>query len=99
MLYNEKWDKFSLPAFIAWLSTQSANKKYDWYDILHCPLADYLMFCGIERPAGAQLPNGTSGIGLDTLGKNWGYYEILRATPWTYGVALKRARAYANVNP
>lgn len=102
MLYDPKWeqktetkpDTFSVAGLIAWLEQQPSDAKYDWASIDGCVLCNYLRaVTGVDDPAARDWPNGTAGLGFDTLGKNWGYWEICAARPRTYGAALARARA------
>ena len=101
MLYDPKWEKttetkpevFSLAGLIAWLEQQPPEAEYDWPDIDGCLLCNYLRaVTGVKRPAAQQWATSKS-IGFDTLGKNWGYWQICKVQPRTYGAALARARA------
>lgn len=100
MLYDKRWDKpvkadtFSVAGLIAWLETQSPEQEYNWSDIDGCVLCNYLRaVTGVSRPAGTYWVNKTGGLGRNTLGPDWGYWEICQTLPWTYGAALTRARA------
>jgi hypothetical protein len=81
MLYDPKWevkaDPLSLESLIAWLETKDPASTYDFCDLRGNCLVD--QWC---RPLGrsySELPDKIR--------------RIAYATPWTFGAALKRARA------
>lgn len=90
-----KPDTFSLAGLVEWLEKQPRAQSYDWADIDGCVVCNYLRaVTGIQDPAAhIGWPNGTHGFGSDTFGPNWGYFEICKTEPHTYGAALARARA------
>ncbi len=92
MLYNTKWDIYSLAGLISWLEKQPAGSGYNWEDSSSCLMCRYLQSTtGIANPA-RDLPNGFGG---ETI-KDWGlggYWDICETKPWTFGAALERARA------
>jgi hypothetical protein len=91
MLYDPKWEKpevkadpFSLESMIAWLEKQPADKVYDFWDCRECLIYQYLLDAGLPRA-----DYGTAhALGGDDIGG-----KIAHGLPWTFGGALKRARA------
>jgi hypothetical protein len=96
MLYNPEWevevkaDPFSTVSLIAWLEKQPADRAYDYCYPDTCVIAQYLQSQGVEQYT-------IDDRELDKLG--WHNiaqhrdYEIGETQDWTFGGALKRARA------
>ncbi len=103
MLYDKRWDRtetkpdvFSLESLIAWLETKNPTAKYDYCDPLNCLLCQYFRASGLK----------VNSVALNFLWRNGSsrgqpFPEILMhvssgpedAEYWTFGAALKRARA------
>jgi len=94
MLYNPKWQDVvykgvSRREFIAWLETMPPNKQYEYLFAGICAVAQFLQSKGVSREESivdfeSDLKPGDPGYWLD---------RIVSCRPYTYGAALKRARA------
>jgi hypothetical protein len=95
VLYDPKWEGPSLASFIAWLETQNPREKYAFYDCNgRCLLGQYMRAMGIPweyKGDWETTPYMTLGRRLFGNGK----FNVLHDNPWTFGAALKRARAFA----
>jgi hypothetical protein len=91
MLYDPKWDQQtkaepSLAGFIAWLETQQPDGRYDWACRGHCLCDQFFQATGAD-PGDWSLHKKVeraTGVRLDGLAIQH---------PWTFGAALRRARA------
>jgi hypothetical protein len=102
MLYDPKWakqaetkaDPFTLESLIAWLEKQPANSTYPFYNCRgECLFSQYLAHCGFaKRPVDYDREGFR---GWDIL-HNDPLRGIAETEPWTFGAALKRARALAD---
>lgn len=90
MLYDKRWDKklktdpHTVEAFIAWLEKKPAGEKYNWVCINGCVVAQYRRFVHKQFPWPVL---------DDMLGSDAAHRLIGSPKPWTFGAALKRARA------
>jgi hypothetical protein len=82
---KKAWD---LKDFIKWLKTRPADETYDYTEPTKCAIAQYRNARGIQPVAlkSGEIPHP--------------FYMIVhppyRSEPWTFGAALKRARAALN---
>lgn len=99
MLYNPNWkaptktDPMKLESLIAWLERQPADGVYCYIDCGACLLHQYFTEMGFKR---VHMHPDFMKHGDDFVFLPAGYDAIARGrTPesWTYGKALKRARA------
>lgn len=95
MLYDPKWevktkaDPFSLEGLIAWLETKNPDEQYDYWDRSGgCLLGQYVKSLGLKWEYHSDLSRG-----LHDKFANVVLYRIV--APWTFGGALKHARAVA----
>jgi hypothetical protein len=103
MLYDPKWDgkteqkadPFSLASLIAWLEHQASHTSYSYAEPQDCLLCRYFIAMGFND------------VGVNPAVVHWNDFEDERplpqgwdrlalSAPWTYGAALKRARALAS---
>lgn len=105
MLYNPNWkaptktDPTKLESLIAWLERQPADGVYCYYDCGRCLLSQYFTDMGfryvhlsdtrLKHADGLEkLPRGFDAIAVGDSGP-----PHMGCDSWTYGKALKRARA------
>jgi hypothetical protein len=85
--------KPSLDSFIDWLESKPPLGRYDFNNCKgECLLGQYMAYCGIEWTViGPELL-----AYADTADKIFPNTDchVLFEFPWTYGAALKRAKAY-----
>lgn len=100
MLYNPKWeikaDPFSLESLIAWLERQPAGGTYDYCDARRCVLCQYFRAVGFPAPIVAMntvYPNAKLESGIKFPTSFWTVAAGVGDRKWTFGAALKRARA------
>jgi hypothetical protein len=93
MLYDPKWEVptapvVSLEGLIAWLETQKPRRTYK-FDCLNgtCLFSLYTVARGIKYSLFDATPE------WHELHKRWA--SVASKHPWTFGAALKRARALA----
>jgi hypothetical protein len=91
MLYDPRWEqknKNTLLGLIAWLETQDPNTRYDYCDASGCVVGNYLKSLGVT-------PFDLKPEELDALHPclNSVACGTIYPLDWTYGGALKRARA------
>lgn len=94
MLFDPKWEKqaetkadpFALATLIAWLEKQPPEKDYDYCSAADCLIAQYLRQSGIAH---YELDSGE----VDQLGWSDIVHPNCFEDEWTFGAALKRARA------
>lgn len=88
MLYDPKWeqktaaDPLSLESLIAWLEKQPASATYDYRVLDACLIAQWSGRCLLSFEVNALFGGNGSWIAQGEPGANW-----------TFGAALKRARA------
>jgi hypothetical protein len=97
MLYDKRWDAktkadpLTLDALIAWLEPMSRRGTYDFTDHCgECLIGQYMAHLGIPWSMGEY-----RNVVISIFG-NEGHveaYGVLVEGPWTFGDALKRARA------
>jgi hypothetical protein len=84
MLYDPKWGaKFkplSTAGLVAWLETKNPETEYDWKSVDGCLIGKYLA---------AVAPDAVCRYSTTFAG----YFDFAAPKPWTFGAALKRARA------
>jgi hypothetical protein len=97
MLYDPKWnapaDVLSLEGLVAWLETKDPRARYD-YDLCNgkCLYGQYMAHHEISWQK-----SGACGAYLGGHDRrnfcNLVYQTVASELPWTFGAALKRARA------
>jgi hypothetical protein len=94
MLYDPKWKQKttmpSLEGLIAWLETQDLSTSYNYFAPYNCVMGRYIQSCGVEDFGFSpdelrNLHPSFNDIAQDSAN--------LLQEDWTYGGALKRARA------
>lgn len=101
MLYDPKWEKpnvRSIESLIAWLEKQPCDGTYDFTEPSACLLAQYLKFHGATERHDYALGSGEAiayfgDDGVIIHGMPGAKGRADRATMWTFGAALERARA------
>jgi len=86
MLYNKRWDSYSLESLIAWLQAMPPEQTYDARLPSECMLAQFARFNGSPEPSG-------KGCEL-SYRKEWAdiaFGPRGDESEWTFGAALKRA--------
>ena len=74
----------SLLSFVAWLETQRASTKYDWYNVDGCLACRYIEAMGLNILDVRYRDVFNGDVFL--------YHDICKNGEWTYGAALARAR-------
>ncbi len=89
MLYNKRWDKtdpLTLDGLIKWLKMQHPKGGYNFHSAGTCLLDQYIKY--------ATGKSGYSGhLHFKICGGDDQYMKIAGEKPWTFGAALKRAKA------
>ena len=80
MLYDPKWDVFTIESFAAWLETKPENESYNFTEADNCAAAQYLKAKGIKN----------YNISVFQL-RELGWFDIVNAYPWTFGAASRHA--------
>jgi hypothetical protein len=95
MLYDPKWevkaDILTMESLIAWLEKQNPRKRYKFWDLSgKCLYGLYMASHGI-----IWRESGGSDLGGEERSKfcAFVYGRVAAAEPYTFGAALKRARA------
>jgi hypothetical protein len=92
MLYDKKWDRFSLDNFIEWMEKQPKNKKYDFGDSLSCALAQWLK----SNSSNGIIDYGDgSSFSYKIEGREYNFEhfrKIVAMEPHKFGAAIERAR-------
>lgn len=101
MLFNPKWeapvksDPMSLDSLIAWLEKQPASGAYSYIDAANCMLCKYFRSHGLDI-----FDLDCSGYSVHGSSDNHEYPYVFAEIAnghsdrsWTFGAALKRARA------
>lgn len=84
MLHNPDWDKTpSFDGFVAWLQQQDPKKKYDYWDVHRCPIAQYLETVGTTYSEFCAAGNAG-------MLRRWNGH-VTAGGRQTLGAALKRA--------
>jgi hypothetical protein len=97
MLYNKNWDykvkadPFSLGSLIAWLETKPAMRRYCFNDAGRCLHAQWFRACGETDFILGRVSVGFSDGKVHRIPND--LQNVAQTSPWTFGAALKRARA------
>ena len=100
MLFDPKWqtkvDPLTMESLIEWLEKQPAAKQYDFDDCSgKCLYGLYMASHGVAWfESGAYRARDSGQERSDFCVRV--YYTVATAKPWTFGAALKRARAAIN---
>lgn len=86
MLYDPKWELHSMSTLIGWLETKPVDEGYYFFSCRRCLLLQYL--AAIKGP----------GHDIDYVDLPETFKDVAFETPWTFGAALKRARAAAELS-
>lgn len=94
MLYDPKWevkaDPLSMEGLIAWLEKQPAAKRYNYNNCQgKCLYGQYMAAHGVVWEESGATENRTARGEFCSLV----YGTVASCRPWTFGAALKRARA------
>lgn len=86
MLYDPKWEIGSLCSVIAWLEKQPPQESYQWIFPQHCLMGQYFRAMGVPEDdiRDRSLASTSEGSPLN---------KVALIDPFTFGAALKRARA------
>lgn len=106
MLYDPKWeqqtkaDPFTLESLITWLEKQPAKEKYDYDNCSgECLFGLYMGTLGLswKEVGGSCVVYGKKDIHGPF--RQMVYKSVAMSFPWTFGGALKRARAAVRSMP
>lgn len=89
MLYNKNWDHKigSIDSLIAWLETKPPSRHYCWWDgDGNCLIAQY-----VREKTGCRRKEWVTYYGYVHFNIR---HQVAGEMPYTFGAALKRARAY-----
>lgn len=98
MLYDPKWehtkvDPLTLPALVAWLELQPAQKIYCYTSPGSCLLAQYLKAAGYRNPLVSRNLTTDGWRIEDSIPVPDIFHDIAIKHPRTFGAALNRARS------
>lgn len=83
--------KFTVANFAKFLASKPAHKRYDYMDVENCAAAEFSRLCGRRYASALFCNTAPSRRGqaqrIENIACGGGGYS------WTYGAALKRARA------
>lgn len=83
-----------LKGLVEWLETQDPETEYNWSLGQTCVVGCFLKAINHpEYPLGACYSDGMDGWNTLRFQSNDDYMAVTHTRPWTYGAALKRARA------
>ncbi len=89
MLYDPHWEQktkarpFSFASFIKWLEAQHPEARYYTHPVAGCLLGQFAKAMGASDPEAKSY----------TLGRTSKFKDVAFNPPYTFGAALKRARA------
>lgn len=97
MLYDPKWqtktDPFTLESFISWLETMPAHEAYDYMNCEgECLFGQYVVANGLSWESVKEAQIYTLRNTARQF-KKFLYEKVAGPAPWTFGAALKRAKA------
>ena len=99
MLYDKRWDvktdPFSLICLIEWLEVQPADGTYDYTCPFGCLLQQYFVASGFKKVVVLPTKLLHSGAPIDLPPTLIRIARAAASSDWTFGAALKRARALA----
>lgn len=86
MLYDPKHASiYTVEHFARWLAAQPKRQRYDFGSARNCAAAQYLKTHGVTR---YMLDHGSL--------RAYGWLEIVRNPPYTFGAAARRANRIVN---